>query len=80
MLEYFRFKIRNLYIDSSRIATIDYLISVQAIEPIRISIPNSEQNHIISEIIDTLAENDSNIEYNDQLNKAVFFCIYNVDI
>ena len=64
--------------DSPRTGTGDLLISVQAIEPIRIPIPNSEQNHIISEIVDKLAENESNIEYNDQLNKAIYN-IYNID-
>ena len=64
--------------DSPRTGTGDLLISVQAIEPIRIPIPNSEQNHIISEIVDRLSENESNIEYNDQLNKAIYD-IYNID-
>ena len=64
--------------DSPRTGTGDLLISVQAIEPIRIPIPNLEQSHIISEIVDKLAENESNIECNNQLNKAVYN-IYSID-
>ncbi len=58
--------------DSPRTGTGDLLISVQAIEPIRVPLPSVNQNNTISSIVDKLIEDEDNMEYLKQLNQSVY--------
>jgi hypothetical protein len=58
--------------DSPKTGTGDLLISVQAIEPIKIPYPTFEHEKIISNIVDELVLNENNENVNKQLNQVVY--------
>ncbi|MFR9165029.1 MAG: Eco57I restriction-modification methylase domain-containing protein [Dysgonomonas sp.] len=64
--------------DSPKTGTGDLLISVQAIEPIRIPYPNLEYEKDISNIVEKLIEEENNIEYNKLLDSQVY-SLYSLD-
>jgi len=64
--------------DSPKTGTGDLLISVQAIEPIRVPYPNLEYEKDISNIVEKLIEEENNIEYNKLLDSQVY-SLYNLD-
>jgi hypothetical protein len=66
-------KLGNLMLqDSPKTGTGDLLISVQAIEPIKIPYPTFENEEAISNIVDELALNENNEKANKQLNQVIY--------
>ena len=62
--------------DSPQTGTGDLLISVQAIEPLKIPIPNSNTEKLINEIIDTILDNGKDVSYN--LDSEIDRKVYNL--
>ncbi len=66
--------------DSPQTGTGDLLISVQAIEPLKIPIPNSNTEKLINEIIDTILDNGNDVSYNlvSEIDRKVYN-LYNLN-
>ena len=62
--------------DSPKTGTGDLLISVQAIEPLKIPIPTLTLENPVSKIIDTILDNHHNGKENEQLEKELDEIIY----
>ncbi|WP_411897396.1 TaqI-like C-terminal specificity domain-containing protein [Elizabethkingia occulta] len=66
--------------DSPQTGTGDLLISVQAIEPLKIPIPTSNTEKLIDEIIDTILDNGNDVSYNlvSEIDRKVYN-LYNLN-
>ncbi len=66
--------------DSPQTGTGDLLISVQAIEPLKIPIPDSNTEKLINEIIDTIFDNGNDVFYNlvSEIDRKVY-SLYNLN-
>lgn len=66
--------------DSPQTGTGDLLISVQAIEPLKIPIPNSNNEKLIIEIIDTILNNGNDVSYNliSEIDRKIY-SLYNLN-
>jgi hypothetical protein len=58
--------------NSPKTGTGDLIISVQAVEPIKIPYSNDKKKILISNIVDKLTIDESNILYSNELNSAIY--------
>ncbi|OWK69151.1 hypothetical protein CBW18_18510 [Pedobacter sp. AJM] len=71
---------RYLMKDAPQTGTGDLLISVQAIEPLKIPIPNSIDENLINQIVDTLLNNSDDISSDLVLEiDRIVYNLYNLD-